>query len=287
MSTPEQNEMSPMQRIVGFLQSDDVQKKLTAAAAPGVEVGRYTQLALASIGRNDKLQTSTLQSLAQSLLESCSLGLPISSTIGYGCLVPYKGKASFQPMYLGKLRLAYNEGGATTAAAEVVRIGDEFDHELGNSPRLRHVKKSEAGAPIHFAYGIVHVQNGPPFLSVWTESELQEHASQYVNKYQIEKGEALYVRDFPAWCKKTALSRAIKLMPMRSELARQVMQREEVMDAGDELDDETEPRMKSGDVQTPANLKELAKAAPMPEPELVPSIEVPQFGTVPTGGNLF
>lgn len=213
------------------------QCKFETAKAEGVDVGRYTQLMVRAIAtaKTDKLMSATIASLCESLLESVSLGLPIGTPLGYGYIVPYAGKAQFQAGYAGLLKLAYNDGKATTAAAELVREGDVFDFEMGTRPWIKHKRGSlrSADRPIEWVYAIVHVVNGPPFMDVLPLADLDDHAEQYVRKN--DRGDfysdSLIVTNRPMWYRKTMLRKVLKFVPM-SEVARIVLNREDNYDAG-------------------------------------------------------
>lgn len=238
--------------------------KFSTAAAKGVDVQRYAQMLYRACGQNLKVLNSSIDSIALALLESVSLGLPIGSSLGYGYIVPRKNRAQFQAGYLGLLKLAYNDGRATTASAEVVRGNDRFRYMLGTSPAIRHQRNSKPDDDIKWAWGSVSVLNGPPFVEVWPAEYLTQHARKYVqtDKSGHYYSDALIVTNYEMWCRKTMLRRCLKFMPM-SEMARSILQREEYSDEGIDLD---QP-MESGDEVPPENLRELVSAAPPIEGE--------------------
>lgn len=240
-------------------------EKFERAAAEGVDVEKYAMLLFRACGQNMKVLNSDISSISLALMESVSLALPIGGALGYGYVVPYKGKAQFQIGYQGLLKLTYNDGRATTAAAEVVRgtpaRSDKFNYMLGSSPFVRHERDSEPDDPIMYAWACISVAVGPPFVDVWSAKMLEAHANKYVPKDKSGAfyGDSLVVTNYEMWCRKTMLRRTLKLMPM-SEVARNVLQREEYTEEGIDLD--AEPEMTSGSEQETETLRGLAASAP-------------------------
>jgi hypothetical protein len=78
---------------------------------------------------------------------AAALGLDCSGNLGSGYLVPFYNnkiramEATFIPGYRGLLDLARRSGEIEDIFAECVYESDEFDYELGATPRLRHVPK--------------------------------------------------------------------------------------------------------------------------------------------------
>lgn len=236
-------------------------EKFERAAAPGVDVERYAQHLFRACGQNMKVLNSDIASLATALLESVSLALPIGGTLGYGYCVPYRGQAKFLAGYQGLLKLAYNDGRATTAAAEVVRKDDRFNYCLGNEPYVRHERNCAPDDEITYAWACISVVNGPAFIDVWPASFLTAHAKKYVPQDRSGNyySDALVVTNYEMWCRKTMLRRTLKLMPM-SETARDVVQREEYMEEGVEPDSKLP--MVSGDAQETETLRDLMQDPP-------------------------
>jgi recombination protein RecT len=239
----------------------DQMRKFEQAAAPGVDVERYAVHLFRACGQNMKVCNSDIASLATALLESVSLALPIGGTLGYGYCVPYRGQAKFLAGYQGLLKLAYNDGRATTAAAEVVRKDDRFNYALGNEPYVRHERNCQPDDEITYAWACISVVAGPPFVDVWPASFLTAHAKKYVPQDRSGNyySDSLIVTNYEMWCRKTMLRRTLKLMPM-SEIARDVVQREEYIEEG--IDPDAEPKMTSGDAQETETLRELMTDPP-------------------------
>lgn len=236
------------------LTSEATLKSLHDAAVVGVSVDRYVRLLLSSCARSSKLLGASIDSLKKTALDSVALGLPVGSVLGYAYAVPYKGRAQLQVGYQGLLRLAYNDGRATMACAELVREGDKFEYILGTDPYVSHVPLlgSSSERKAIAAYSVI-ASNGPPFVTVASIEDLDAHARQYVRTN--EKGEypadALYRTNPVAWYKKTVLRRNLKFVPM-SERARSVVASEDYIEQGLDTDDDI---MQSGDEQTTSSLR--------------------------------
>ena len=222
-------------------------------AAPHADPQEIASAVWNACNQSTKLMGCSTASLVQAALDSARLGLPVGSVVGYAYIVPYKGKAQLQAGYQGLLRLAYNDGRAKMAAAEVVREGDELEFVLGTSPSLDHVPKlvASAGRPIIAAYAVV-TSNGEPFVSIAPIADLDEHARQYVRMTSDGNfpADALYRTNPVAWYKKTMMRRVLKWVPM-SEYARQVLNSEDYIEQGLPI----EEGMQSGDEQTTDSLR--------------------------------
>lgn len=91
-----------------------------------------------SASRIPKLMSCTRESIKNALVQAAQTNL-YPGAMQECCIIPYGDTATFQPMYQGLIKLAYNSGFIKSINAEVVYDNDEFSVELGTNQHLRHV----------------------------------------------------------------------------------------------------------------------------------------------------
>ena len=83
------------------------------------------------------LRTATPESILDSIMQAASLGLePLTDD---GAIVVYGSTARFQPMYRGYLKRIRNSGQVQDIDTQVVYENDEFEHQQGTDPWIKHV----------------------------------------------------------------------------------------------------------------------------------------------------
>lgn len=247
-----------MTKITERIGSEQSINALARAASQGVDVSKYLAHLENACRKNLKVLNCSVGSLYEALLASVTMGLPIGGPLGYGYVVPYKGVAQFQVGYQGLLHLAYNDARITTAAAEVVREGDEFAYKLGTRPFIDHVPLLEGAAerPIIAGYACLEQASGSPFVKIMPLADLDAHAQQYVRRGRDDEfpGDALYRTNPVRWYQKTLLRMALKFAPL-SPVARHALNTEEFIEAG------VDPEFKDGDEQPTDNLRAIVAAS--------------------------
>lgn len=128
--------VSPKQLI---RQAVDVNRREIENALPAGYVGgpeRFARTVLTAVARDPKLLTCSPQSIIGAAMQAAQLGLT-PGVLGEAWLVPYGDAATFQVGVRGLISLAARSG--IVIQAHTVHERDEFYHELGLDPVLRHV----------------------------------------------------------------------------------------------------------------------------------------------------
>ena len=98
----------------------------------------YAAQAMMSNSYLIKCAESYPQEFVNALKNVALSGLSLSPTIKQGYLVPFKGKVTFMPSYMGLHDLLTNNGHVKKIEAHLVFEGDMFEIEYGNGEKLIH-----------------------------------------------------------------------------------------------------------------------------------------------------
>lgn len=172
-----------------------------------------------SASRIPKLMECTPQSLKNALVQAAQCNL-YPGAMQECCIIPYKNEATFQPMYQGLIKLAYNSGFVKSIAAEVVYENDEFSYELGTNQHLRHVpnldgdrgKRKCVWCVVQPVYGGAQIR--VLSMSFIESIKKRSKSSGFSDSPWRDDSEV----GFDAMCKKTAIKQALKLIPKSPKL---------------------------------------------------------------------
>lgn len=120
----------------------------------------------------------------------------------------------------GMIDLAYRSGEVSTIQGHTVYANDEFDYSYGLNPTLIHKPaQGDRGEPTHF-YGMYKMKDGVGYgFAVMSIDEVRKHSAKYSEA--VKKGyTSPWSTNFEAMAIKSALKRALKYAPMKTEFAR-------------------------------------------------------------------
>jgi recombination protein RecT len=190
------------------------QNTVTAAA--------LTRIVITAVNKSPKLRECTQASILACTLDIAAVGLMPNTPQGFAWLIPYKNndkggvyECTLQIGYRGFVELSYRSGQVKIIQADVVREGDEFEHEKGTETRLRHIKDVTPGRSqraLIAAWAIIELIGGGRNLEIMDAEELA----------RIQK-QAEKFKSSPAWQhwpdeqrKKTVLKRMLKILQIGS-----------------------------------------------------------------------
>jgi recombination protein RecT len=125
-----------------------------------------------------------------------------------GAIVPYKSKATWIPMYRGMLRKFQESGQFRWVAADVVRVGEQFEYWITeNGPHFKH--KPEGGGAVVRAYAIATTQAGGVFVAVMSMHDLDKVRAMS----RASRDDAPWKTWPEEMMKKSALRRLSKMLP--------------------------------------------------------------------------
>ena len=199
-------------------------KRIKAMLPTHIEPEKFQSAAVTAIGFAPALLEADRQSLFNALVRCAGDGLlpdgrEAALTI-FNSKIKVKGKdvwikkVQYMPMVYGIIKRMRNSGDITTIEAHIVYRNDEFEFELGDTPRLFHkpLLDGDRGKQI-FVYCIVNFKDGSKYREIMSVNEIQKARKASKNS---DKGP--WVDWWDEMAKKTVIHRAAKRLPASSEL---------------------------------------------------------------------
>lgn len=175
---------------------------------------KYRWLAVtSSILMQKELAECTIESIFRCMVHSVAFNLYPLPGLNAVHMIPFnnsklgKKEAQFILGYKGLMSLAYRSGEVLSISADIVREGDVFECELGDTPRLRHVVKSDDSARPLLVYAIAVMRNGARLYETMSMQSVEAHARRYSKGFA--RNESLYHKEPVAYALKTVLRRLI------------------------------------------------------------------------------
>jgi recombination protein RecT len=176
------------------------------AALPGIPPDRFIRAVITAAQINPDILACEFQSLWLACMRACRDGLLPDGI--EGAIVPYKSKATWIPMYRGMLRKFQESGQFRWVAADVVRVGEQFEYWITeNGPHFKH--KPEGGGAVVRAYAIATTQAGGVFVAVMSMHDLDKVRAMS----RASRDDAPWKTWPEEMMKKSALRRLSKMLP--------------------------------------------------------------------------
>lgn len=219
---------------------------------------RFRMAVLEALSKTPALLECTSNSIVQAALEAAQLGLEPTGILGGAWMVPYKThgrkEAKLIVGYRGYIDLIHRAGAVKSIEARVVYEGDAFDVEFGTQKKIRHVPYFVTGreqGDRRFVYWIAELAGETQFdVLAMTTIEKARKAS------KASGPDSPWVNWYDEMAKKTAIRRAVAVLPISVYEARRAVQLE------NEAEEEAEQiRTRAGSGTSPATARELALSA--------------------------
>lgn len=164
------------------------------------------------------LERVPAESIAEKVIAAHHMGVEI----GDSYLVPYGTDLQLIIGPRSLISLMYRSGFVKSVEVGVVFDGDVWEYELGDQPRIRHVKR-ESGryeSTVIAAYFIAHTTTGGIVREVLTREDINYYRA-------FSKAEAgPWFDNFPGMVRKTAIHRGAEYIPRSPLLSAALMQNE-------------------------------------------------------------
>ncbi|MEV7684517.1 recombinase RecT [Streptomyces bungoensis] len=211
------------------------QTYFTDALPRHVDKAHFTAVALAAM---EKLKDCTPASINTALLACARFGLEPDGR--QAAIVPYRGVATFQPMYEGYIELMYRHPRVDSVHFGWIRGKDQWDYtptepsprDFYHKPRVD-LSEDERG-PVILAYAFAWIDGRRSQVIILNRDQATKIRDKYSKAYKNaeRKGtkDSAWHTDFDAMWAKSAVRRLVKVVPTSTELA-------ELTQADDDLDD--------------------------------------------------
>lgn len=268
--TKQTGAVSQVRDLKSLIMSKGMEAQFRAALPSVITPERFTRLVLTAISTTPRLAQCSRESFFGAIFQAAQLGLEPNTPTGQAYLIPYGNQCQFQLGYRGQIQLAYRSGVMRDVSAHVVYENDEFDYELGLTPKLTHKPKlGKRGNPIG-VYAVYHTKDDGYGLEVLSWDEVMDFAK----KKSKASGNGPWKTDPEEMAKKTVVKRLLKYAPMSADFVRAMAADETVKNfdpakdkAADLLDEEG---MVTIDNDAEAAGKEAPKPEARPEDEEIP-----------------
>ena len=175
-------------------------------------------------GADSKLQQCEPNNLIQECLKAAALNLPISKSLGFAYVIPYKVKgkmtANFQPGYKGIIQLAIRSGQFKHLNAGIIYKGEEIIEDRIKGTFEISGRKTSDNPIGYFAY--MELLNGFEKGACWAKEKCHEHGKKYSKAYSYSS--SVWQSDPDAMCIKTVLLQLItKFAPLSIEMQEAVI----------------------------------------------------------------
>lgn len=185
---------------------------------------RFARCLVTEVQRNPFIQTCTGLSLLGSLIQAAQLGLEVGGPLGQAYLVPFwnskvgANEAQMQVGYRGLLTLGYRSGQVGNMFAQLVHANDEFDIDLGSTPRVRHrpAITKERGEVIGVYAVLLKTVTDRPDVEWMSKQDIEDHKNKYSKA--ANKGFSPWQTAWGEMARKTPLRRLAKRTPVSVDL---------------------------------------------------------------------
>ncbi len=198
---------TPQQELVARVRSEEFKEQLSLALPENVTPERFVRATATALLDNPDIVKAEPDSVFQALLRSAQDGLMPDGR--EAALVLFGGKAVYMPMVGGFRKIAAEHG--WTIRSAVVYDADEFEVELGDKPKVRHVpvRPGVERGEIIAAYAVGAHKDGRREVEVMTVSEIEK-----VRGVSRAKDRGPWVEWYSRMCEKSAARRLFAKLPL-------------------------------------------------------------------------
>lgn len=185
---------------------------------------RFTRMVLTAISSNPQLAQCTPNSFMGAMMQAAQLGIEVNSALQQAWLIPYRNKGvlecQFQLGYKGLIDLAYRSGEVMDISAHEVCENDEFEYELGLTPKLRHIPALKDRGEVILYYAVFHTKSGGYGFEVMSVEDIQQHAKKFSKA--ADSSFSPWTTNPTAMALKTVVKKCLKFAPLKSDFVRQL-----------------------------------------------------------------
>jgi recombination protein RecT len=212
MTTKNLPAKKPVDVLKNLVNSDSIQTRLKNAMDK--EAGLFTLSLIDLFASDAGLQKCNPQAVVAEAMKAASLRLPITKSLGFAYIIPFKDKPEFVPGYKGIVQLCMRTGQFKILNADAIYEGEVVEHNrLTGEIQITGTRTgdNEIG---YFAY--MELTNGFNKVVYMTKDEVMAHAKKYSKSFKSKY--SAWATDFGKMARKTPLLQLLrKWAPMSIE----------------------------------------------------------------------
>lgn len=222
--------MSKNITIAQYVKSDIVREQ--AEKLLGKRAGQFIASVSSLVNSSPLLAECEPKTVLSACMTAASLDLPISQSLGFAYIIPYKKQAQFQMGYKGYIQLAQRSGQVTRINATDVREGEIVSIDrLSGDITFNWIQNADDrnNAKVIGYVAYFRLVNGYEKMLYMTSEELQAHGKKF--SQTARKNYGLWVDEFDAMAKKTVLKLLLsKDAPLSTDMVRAIEADQAVID---------------------------------------------------------
>lgn len=205
--------------------------KLLQVMPKGMDPDRFVRTTLIAVQRDPNLLDCTGESIVAAIFEAAECGIAPTGSLGRGYLVPISDhgvkKAEFWIGYPGLIELAMQSERVSKVWSRPVFKGDKFNVRYGTDDRIDHTPQlgaEDIPANLTHVYACVEYKNGVVDFEVLTKEQCDiVRAQARGSNSATSPWQTAYIEQ----CRKTAIRKLAKRLPLTSEAATAIQKDEE------------------------------------------------------------
>lgn len=158
------------------------------------------------------LESCSQASIANALMDMCTLGLNASKKQGY--FIAYGGKCQFQKSYFGNITIA-RRNGMKKITAEIIYEGDTFKYHIENGEKIIDVHEQDFMnidvEKIKGAYAVATMEDGSKRTEIMNINQLKKAWNQRMGGLK-EDASSTHTKFKDQMAKKTVINRLCKMI---------------------------------------------------------------------------
>lgn len=198
----EKNEVmvSAPSRLKAILNSESIAAQFKTVLKENSE--SFTASVLELYTSDSYLQQCNPKDVCLEALKLAALKLPISKSLGFAYIIPFKGKAQAQIGYKGLIQLAIRSGAYLHISADYIHEGELVSCDKVTGKLVLNEGDFD-DKPIVGYFAHLKLVNGFEKSMYWTVEKVEAHAKKFSQGFQ--KGSAIWKTNFHEMAKKTVL----------------------------------------------------------------------------------
>jgi recombination protein RecT len=182
---------------------------------------KEANFAMQALNKNSYLNSATLASKQQAVLNVAQCGLTLNPVLKQAYLVPrYNSQTNqvecyLEPSYQGLVKLITDTGSATHVEAKIVYEGDTIEIIEGSETHVKHIRRYTS-TEMKLVYAIAHLANGQKMVEVMTAEEImqiRERSESYKAYLNKKISTCVWLTDVGEMSRKTVIRRLTKYIP--------------------------------------------------------------------------